>query len=390
MAVRWAGKEDKEQIKALWQYAFNETESFMEYFFTKRYREEYNLVVAEEEIRASLLLNPYTLHHQRGEETVRYVVGISVWPEYRGMKYTTKLLRESFERLYEQGESLSLLMPIDTGIYRRYGYENCFDMQILELEVEHITAKEQTGYFLRRVRSSEDGTLADARAVYEKNSLHWQNFLLRDKNYFADFFEEVRQENGEILVCYDRTGLAKGYMVFYPKEENEEETGFVRELLVLEAAVYDVFLRLIKSHKTQIKKVIIHQPEDSLLMDFLGNDNQVRRQSRPFLMARILNLRKLLQKLPLSEETDLRIRVSDPMIAANDGLFHLTAKGITEMSPDQKEDFGLSIGEMTRLYMGRLSFDQLCFLKGEDGPQEKRKMMKEIFPKKSSYINDYI
>lgn len=390
MAIRCAGREDKEQVKALWQYAFNETESFTEYFFEKRYREEYNLVVAEEEeVRASLLLNPYTLRHQPGEETVRYVVGISVWPEYRGMKYTTKLLKAAFEQLYEQGESLSLLMPIDTGIYRRYGYENCFDMEVFEIDMEKIEPKRREGYFFKRVRSAEDQSLADAAGVYEKRSRLWQNCLIRDRKYFADFFEEVRQERGEILVCYDGKALPKGYMVFYPKNEGGE-TGFVREMLVLEAAVYDVFLRLIQSHKTQIKKVLIHQPEDSLFMDFLGNNNQIRRQKRPFLMARILNLQKLLESLPVSRETDLRLRVSDSMIPQNDGLFHLTARGAVRLSQDQEADLALSIGEMTRLYMGRLSPDELCFLKGEDWAQEKRRMLRGLFPKKTSYINDYI
>lgn len=391
MPIRFAFEQEKEQIKTLWRYAFTDTESFCDYFFEKRYDVRYNIVAEENgKVHASLLMNPYSFRHGRLEGISRYIVGISVFPEYRGKKYTTSMLQASFRRSYENGESLSLLMPIDTGIYRRYGYENCFDMEILTMELTKIPKpKVSRRYDVVRLESPEEPQIADLQSVYQDASAQWDNYVLRDRDYFATLYGEVKEEQGEILIAYDEAKRPKGYMIFYPKYELGV-LGFVREILVSESGVYDCFLRIIQSHATQMKKVMIHQPENSLLMRYLGEDNSIHRERKPFLMARILNVNIVLESLDLPKHGSICLRIVDPMIEENNGSFEISDTGVRRLEEQTDEAIDLSIGELTLLYMGRVSPSELSFLKGFEYRAETLQMMRRLFPPKISYINDYI
>lgn len=48
MEIRYAKEEDIESIKEIWSYCFNDTESFMKYYFNDKYKSE-NTVVALDE-----------------------------------------------------------------------------------------------------------------------------------------------------------------------------------------------------------------------------------------------------------------------------------------------------------------------------------------------------
>lgn len=391
MSVRYATGEEKDQIKALWQYAFTDTESFCDYFFEKRYDVCCNLVVAEEDrVRASLLMNPYRFRHGNIEETVRYIVGISVFPEYRGRKYTTSMIQEAFRYAYQNGETLSLLMPIDTSIYRRYGYENCFDMEMLTVDLSKMPVfRPRKDYTMARIASPQDARLADLVSVYEEAAKQWGSYVLRDCSYFSTLYEEVKEEQGEIFVVYDEACQPKGYMIFYPKYELGTK-GWVREMLAVQSEVYDCFLSLIQGHATQMNQAVIYQPENSLLMRYLGEDNRIVREKKPFLMARILNVQKVLESLEKSEGEAVWLRVEDPMIEENNGYFELSSFGVRKSEEPVREAIDLSIGELTLLYMGRVTVQQLCFLKSFSYADETVEAISRFFPPKTSYINDYI
>lgn len=407
MDIRYATLQEKNQVKALWRYAFDDTDSFVEYFFDRRYDPQNNIVLIEkEELRASLLVNPYKFHHGKINEQVRYIIGISVWPEHRGKKYTTLMLKKAFADCYDKGESISLLMPIHTGIYRRYGYENVFEMDSYTFSLEQLEQamkgkkiEKNQAYTLARItlakgqqeqdRLAEEQKIADLVTIYQQTATSWDNYLLRDADYFKTLYAEVKEEEGQIILCYGEQGKALGYMIFYPKFE-PKQTGFVREMLALDSSVYAMFFSLIRSHRTQINQIVLHQPENSLLMEYLGQNNQITKEKKPFLMARILNVHQVLESVSQGTDCHLRIGVTDDMLPQNTGVYTLVQGKVSFQKQAGSEELSLSIGELTRLYMGRISYEDLCFLWGITPDENIKGAMTELFPRKISYINDYI
>lgn len=85
MKIRFAREEDKKVVKELWSYSFQDSQSYVDYYFSNRYEPCNNIVLEDNQtVVASLLINPYTLVLNGEEKKVRYIVGVSVFPEHRG------------------------------------------------------------------------------------------------------------------------------------------------------------------------------------------------------------------------------------------------------------------------------------------------------------------
>lgn len=139
MKTRFATEQDKKIVKKLWSYSFQDSQSYVEYYFMNRYEASHNIVLEENgTIVASLLINPYTLILDGIEKHLSYIVGVSVFPEYRGKGYSSFLMKETLSLLRNRGDEIVLLMPIDTAIYRRYGFINTFFDDSFEVKLGHF------------------------------------------------------------------------------------------------------------------------------------------------------------------------------------------------------------------------------------------------------------
>lgn len=394
MGFRYADEKDRQIVKELWMYSFNEDASFADYYFENRYSKDYNALWDEDEVKASLQLNPYTVSIKGKNEKTSYVVGISVYPEYRGQKLTTKLLKASLLDLIERGEAISLLMPIDTDIYRRYGYENCFDMEIYNLSIKDIKIRKDRAEKTKRIREITKQDIKDIQHVYSSASQSWDNYIERDENYFKELFKEVKSEGGEIFVSYGKDEEPTGYMVFYPKFEGGSK-GFVREMFYESSSSLNTFLSIIKSHSTQFKEVEIYQEKNSYLKDFWGYDNKIKVNIKPFMMARIINPALFLNNMDIKNKIPLKMKIVDTFLDINNKVFIISENDVIESNDENNIDFIIDIGALTQIALGYIGIENAVFTEKIVFLESEKKenivsALKEIFPKTKSFINDYI
>ena len=128
MNIRFASECDQNNIMEIWNYCFNDGPKFTEYYFNNKYK-NYNTIVVEEEanIVSSLQLNQYKIKLNDKEYSTSYVVGVSTLPEVRGRGYMKHIMDFTLNELYKKDQLVSILMPIDYRLYRKYGYEHCYD-----------------------------------------------------------------------------------------------------------------------------------------------------------------------------------------------------------------------------------------------------------------------
>ena len=132
MNMRYAKEEEIDDIKEIWNYCFNDEESFVNYYFNNKYDNNNTIVACEDkDIVSSLQLNQYKIKLDGKEYETSYVVGVSTFPQVRGRGYMKKIMEYSLNELYKRNQLVSILMPIDYRLYRKYGYEHC-DVVILE------------------------------------------------------------------------------------------------------------------------------------------------------------------------------------------------------------------------------------------------------------------
>ena len=126
MHIRIPHDKDISQIKELWQYCFDDSPEFVEWFFENRYKSEYALAYYDgDKISSALQLLPYTIMLRGRQMDTSYLVGMSTWPEYRGRGDAAALIRHSLELMRGRQEWVSILLPFRYDFYRKYGWEIC-------------------------------------------------------------------------------------------------------------------------------------------------------------------------------------------------------------------------------------------------------------------------
>ena len=77
MKIRYAKEDEKDSIREIWDYCFNDSPKFTDYYFKNRY-DRYNTVVVDEdgEIVSSLQLNQYKINLNDKYYDTSYVVGM--------------------------------------------------------------------------------------------------------------------------------------------------------------------------------------------------------------------------------------------------------------------------------------------------------------------------
>lgn len=386
---------EKTQVKNLWKYCFDDTDEYMDYYFTKRYEYENNYIIKDDdEVISSLMTNKYSLKINDEIKNVSYIVGVSSSAVHRGGGYASILIKRTLTELYEKGEDITMLMPIDSYIYTRYGFANIYNMLELDIPIDRIKINKTN---LKAVYY-EDDIMEHLIEIYNKSMSSIGSYFARDDSYFQNMIDEVKLEGGKIIICYeDDRPIA--YMIFYPKHEGGE-TGFVREIFSLKKSGYDKLMEIVKSHYTQIKNVIVHSYEKSNVFYYFNADNKITYKIKPFMMSRVLNAKKIFQeqinvnlRYVAFEGGNLKIKLVDEIIQENNKVFEIRSNkdnGFILDISDSTEDLEMSIYDLSRLVFGYINWEILLFEKNIELSDAKKFLLNLLFQKKNSYFNDYV
>ncbi len=421
--IRTMLSRDKHQVVDLWKYSFSDsTKEFDEYYFTNRFSPENAVgLFCDGRLEAALQLNPYNLVVGDIISEVKYVVGVSVQPESRGLGYMTDLLKYTLNMQYQNGEDFSILMPIDTNIYTKYGYANCFQKHDFTMDINRINVP-RTNYAIRRLDVSAIETAE--RDLHQLSEIYYDvvscnhSYISRNSRYWKNRMAELSVEHGEFFVVYDGK-LPRGYVMLLSKAK--DGIGNVVEMAFYDKNAFYTLMGLIKNHATQFKRVSISTPqpmEFQLLMDF---DNQIEHRVRPFMMGRVINAERILDMIlykseifgcscmNFDESTKYAIEINDDYIHDNNIIMICKNKKIIDIirKPEKKEvgaskpsadlpllRLSMSVAELAQLYTKSLTLSELARMgkvqisEGEGDIN----FFERIFGSKSapSYVNDYV
>lgn len=378
-----AKKDDKHFVKKLWSYCFTDSDEYIEHYFENIYDENNNYLVKEDgDIKASLMANPYMISIDKNISKTSYIVGVSSNAIDRGKGYASYLIKESLKDRYKKGENISMLMPIDTKIYTRYGYANIFDMLEMNIDLRDMEVKKHKN--LKAVVYDDKRYIVDLIKIYNEYIKDFGAFFVRDKKYFENFEREVKLERGYIYIIYEGDNPI-AYMIFYPKYI-VGKTGFVREIFSLSNKGYDKLFEIIKSHYTQIQDLILHTNENSYIQNYFMQDNKIIYKKKKFIMARVLNVYNILSNL--SFKAEFCIKINDDIIKENNSTFEIKQDSV-EIT-DKAPDIEMSIYDFTQVYFGYLSLEDIIFKNDIKLQENMKKILEKIFFKKENYFNDYV
>lgn len=394
MEIRYAKEEEIESIKDIWSYCFNDTESFMKYYFNDKYKSENTVVALDEgKIISSLQLNQYKLLLNSKVYNTSYVVGVSTLPEGRGAGYMNKVMKFTLNELYKKGQLVSILMPIDYRLYRRFGYEHCYDQIEYTINTDDLKNFKSSGKMIKSNLSQIDDLIQIDRTFLNEVNGN----VLKDEHYYENLFKEIQSEDGFL---YIHEGNEKdGYIVYFLQEDKM----FVRELFYKNIDALKSMLKFIYNHNTQCKIVTISTPTIDKIRFTLDNPKDSDIKIKPFMMGRVINVKKFIEDIDIEKDinSSFNLLIEDKFIDENNGLFKISIqnKKVSVEQLDKKgaekpqEDFDikLDINTLTQLSFSYIDVNEAIFLNDiKDVSEETLETLNCIFSKKNTYINEYI
>lgn len=385
MKIRFARECDKNDIMEIWNYCFNDGPKFTEYYFNNKYR-NYNTIVVEEEanIVSSIQLNQYKIQLNGKEYDTSYIVGVSTLPEARGRGYMKHIMDFTLNELYRKNQLVSILMPIDYRLYRKYGYEHCYDQIEYEIKIEDLGGFKSSGSLIK-ANLDYINEMINIEKSFLKNL---NGIVVRDKNYYENLFKEVESEDGHIYI--HKNVEYDGYIIYFINGDNI----FVRELYYKNINALKGMLRFIYNHNTQCKTVNITSPMDDKLRFILSNPRTTTIKIKPFMMGRIINFKKYLESLYVesNENLSLIISIKDDYIKENNKIFKIILQDNGLIVEDGNFDYDVefNINTISQLSFSYIDGKEACLLNNIDKDEKVINFLDIVFAKKENYINEYI
>nr|WP_246208665.1 GNAT family N-acetyltransferase [Anaerotalea alkaliphila] len=394
----FCGEEDRKDLRTIWEACFDDTPAFVDYYFRKRMDPLRCMALREcGEMVAALHLNRHRVEFLGKNHDVSYFVGVSTYEVHRGKGHMRKLMEAAIRELHAEGELFSLLMPVDSRLYDRFGFAFVEDHLQTDFNPEHETALEKEwrggpGRFPARgsyrmvdrqdpgrFRQEWEGVRAGMISCYGLEMVP-----LFGEGRFQALVEELAVEDGGILLG------ERGYAAFYPGETLE-----VREIAVLDRdAMFEILRHLREKAGKRTIGLNTHLKDCIKYLIPYTNDNTIK--VRPFMMARILDARRLLaayvEAHPLEVGRELRIQVLDGLIPENNRTFALRENHVEVLQGQEvSADLALGIDALAQLVFGYGNAAGTCFLHERSGKGSvDLPFLERAFPVRVHYFNEWI
>lgn len=382
MEIRFAKDSEKENIREIWDYCFNDSPKFTDFYFNNKYDNKNTVVVDEDgKIVSSLQLNQYELNLNNKLYNTSYLVGVSTLPQVRGKGYMKNIMEFTLKNLYDKNQLVSILMPIDYRLYRRYGYEHCYDQIEYELEIESLKSFKSYGD-MKKATLDDIDNLIDIYNLFLNDT---NGNIKRDKEYYINLFKEINSEDGYIYIHEN-----EGYIIYFINEDKM----FIRELFYKNIDSLKSMLKFVYNHNTQCKSVTITSPINDKIRFVLDNPRNTTIKIKPFMMGRVINLEKYLNNLDIQSNLNdtIFVYVKDEFIEENNGVFKLEISNnkLSAQKGNYDYDVEFDINTITQLVFSYIDASEAFLLNGIDENNKVKKFLNEVFPKKDNYINEYI
>ena len=207
--IRFPLKSDYENLKALWQTAFDDTKESLDYFFKNTISPERVLAVFDGSVPVSALymLESDILNNEKSYSAY-YIYAVGTHPDYRGKGLMKKLFKELFKIAKSRNVDYLFLVPEEEylfEIYERLGFKTGFAYS------EKVVFKKD--FINDREHQIQKFTYKDYRKILYESSGKTPVAILKESTFNA-FFNSV---SGEVETVFIEN---EGYALY---EENDEK-----------------------------------------------------------------------------------------------------------------------------------------------------------------------
>lgn len=332
MKVRLLEECEKKDILPIYEDIFDDSDAYVNYFHNEVLPDsEVFACIVNDGITGVLCLIPKNVSVGNQKMLCHYIYGVATKTEWRRQGVMSCIIKNAINHLYlsGMGDYFTYLIPSPVSnaeIYEKYGFGAVMDKSC----DSHIENNYSNTVLKKRAEYSDAERLSQFAEAYVSKT--YGVYLTKDRHYFERMFMLMEAEGGGIDI-YFVDGNIVGYRIGFDDETVEE--------------VFDY-----------------------------GTIAKAANEIRPYVMARIINIRKMMELMRTAEEGEVTVRVEDSVIDDNNGTYlWRCGKNISVFERTSLESqVKVSIGELTSHIFGYKAVAGLP----------------EMNVKNGVFINDYI
>lgn len=305
--------DEVKELKNLYQEAFNDSEGYLNFFFSQKYRAENVIFIKDSKrivsalhfVKKSLKIDDITY-------PLPFVVAAATLKSHQNQGYMKRVLKQSLTELYNRKYPLCALAPFDESFYQPFGFETIMRTNQVTIPLDNQNSIQ------KRIATIEDiDTL-----------IHLYSTYMKDKNIYIDrkisdwesLLSEVLSDDG-VIVILSKNNMDIGYYTLFKDG--------IEELCLIDDSMLPI------------------EPEFN--QGLVEQINQTQGVSR--LMIRIVDTKRFLERYPFNESiTDqFKIRIQDDFFEGNDITIELSInQGNVSIRDIEVYDNVISVTELTR------------------------------------------
>ena len=384
-------RQEHAQTRKLWEEVFEEdTEQFLDYY--ERYVADHNLIFAEREkveIVSMVQLNPYRVHMGAAEADSYYIVAVATRESCRHQGRMRRLLTEAMNHMYQEKVPFTFLMPASESIYLPFDFVTVYHQSLFTYGAEMDVDTDRPWHCVPCCRDQLRELAEWSEAFLQRHS---DISTVRTEDYYKRIWKEQESMNGQILLLYEKEqlrgycfsgyeGSAESWEIAVEKDRPEEQgAADHREISHYQAAANRRAAEALTHWFGEKKQLPVR------ICGFLpgsGVEGIPTRElsSRPMTMVRIVNLEAFVSRLRGKNPVQFALRVKDPVIQENCGLFRfeLGRESSALIRLNEKEERSQADGEVPEVTISELAAALYGVERNEKIPQREIRLLSRVY-----------
>lgn len=288
----YLSQEDKAETVQLWRSCFSEdSEEFIQYYYREKTRDNRVLIKKENGLILSMVhYNPYRICLKGNRRELFYLVGVATDPSRRREGHFRDMFLRMLEDLRKEEQPITYLVPVNPDVYAPLGFTFIGWLPVWKL-------REEAGAFLTRTVCRDTPEDCSRAAAYMDHWLaeRYEMYTHRDAEYVSRMVKELASENGTLEFLW-KDGTLVGLQAFWGREMREQRLLYAEDAYTVQVG------------EKPWNMARMTNPE-ALLRLFYRKKHERAEEDAHGLVKNT------------EERTEIRIRLLDPIMEANSGIF---------------------------------------------------------------------
>lgn len=262
-----------------------------------------------------------------GTEVVMAGIGdVSSVPTYRRQGGIRGCFAKMLPDLYDSGVTFSYLYPFSTYFYNKFGYGMGVKGNAYELDLSRIPRYGTTGKAVLIEPGNAQELLKDVSAVYRVWQQKYNGMVINGPLEYQFITNANPCKKLEFVYLYrSAEGTPKGYISFHKEECDGNRILVCNRIVFVDGEGLRGLLELVATYAADYWKVRFTVPEDveveSVLRELALGACRLNHAYTG--MVRVINVENALRLSSYHGEGSIMLRVTDPYIDANNGIFNV-------------------------------------------------------------------